>query len=457
VASLPITANNTSKAAVPTATGTDATAVGFGATASGTNSVALGAGSSDGGQANVVSVGAVGAERKVVNVAAGSVTATSTDAINGSQLFGLSQSAATALGGGTKVNPDGTISAPSYSVGGASYNNVGGAVTALDTAVSGLQGQVASLPIAANNTSKAAVPMATGSDATAVGFGAMSSGTNSVALGAGSTDGGLANVVSVGSVGTERRVTNVASGTLSATSTDAVNGSQLNTTNQQVAALDHKGVQYNTGAGGKTTSEISLNSDAGGPVVIHNLAAGVAPTDAANVAQVQRVEQIANSAVQYAKNADGTRANAVSLGGGTAGAPVSLQNVAAGVNATDAVNLAQLQGQSASTLASANAYTDTRVNNLAAFASQGIKEAKQLAISGTALALAGTGLRYDDRPGKTSIAGATSLYKGEVGLAFGIGHTSSDHMWKTNLSINGTPFGDKPEIGIVAGASFSFN
>jgi trimeric autotransporter adhesin len=441
--------------AVASATG--AVALGQGATATGTNSVALGAGSTDGGQANVVSVGAVGAERKIVNVAPGTVAATSTDAINGSQLYGTANSVATALGGGSKVNPDGTISAPSYGVGGNTYTNVGGAVAALDTAVTGLQGQVASMPIQGNNTSKLAGPSATGVDATAVGFGSTATGANSVALGAGSTDGGVANVVSVGAVGAERKVVNVAAGAVTAASTDAVNGSQLFQTNQQVAALDRKGVQYATTPSGSTKSEINLQSDAGGPVVIHNLAAGVAPTDAANVAQVKAVEDIANNAVQYVKNADGSKSNAISLNGGTAANPVSIQNVAAGVNATDAVNLAQLQSVSSSTLATANSYTDKKISNLQAFTEQGLKDAKQLAISGTALALAASGLRYDDRPGKTSIAGATAIYKGTTGMAFGLGHTSANSNWRYNLSVNGTPFAEKPEIGVVVGASFTFN
>jgi autotransporter adhesin len=83
------------------------------------------------------------------NVAAGVVSATSKDAINGSQLFGSAQSVADALGGGSAVDSSGQISKPSYSVGGASYNNVGSAITALDnrfdgidTSISKLQGQI---------------------------------------------------------------------------------------------------------------------------------------------------------------------------------------------------------------------------------------------------------------------------------------------------------------------------
>lgn len=67
--------------------------------------------------------------------------------------------------------------------------------------------------------------IATATASTAIGEGAQASGTNSVALGANSTDGGQANVVSVGSRSQARRLTNIAAGIEAA---DAVNLGQLN-------------------------------------------------------------------------------------------------------------------------------------------------------------------------------------------------------------------------------------
>ncbi len=68
--------------------------MGDGATSTGTNSVALGAGSTDGGKANTVSVGAPGSERTITNVAAGAVAKGSTDAINGDQFYTATQKVA---------------------------------------------------------------------------------------------------------------------------------------------------------------------------------------------------------------------------------------------------------------------------------------------------------------------------------------------------------------------------
>ncbi|ENW94659.1 ESPR-type extended signal peptide-containing protein, partial [Acinetobacter dispersus] len=84
---------------------------------------------------NNVKVGDVtidGTTGKISGVAAGDVNPDSTDAINGSQLANNAQSVADALGGGSTVNPDGTVSQPNYSVNGNEINNVGDAITALD-------------------------------------------------------------------------------------------------------------------------------------------------------------------------------------------------------------------------------------------------------------------------------------------------------------------------------------
>ncbi|WP_373777141.1 beta strand repeat-containing protein, partial [Glaesserella sp.] len=77
----------------------------------------------------------------ISNVTNATVNATSKDAVNGSQLYALANSTAAALGGGSSVNSDGTVTAPSFSITDptsntvTNYNNVGGALTALNTAI----------------------------------------------------------------------------------------------------------------------------------------------------------------------------------------------------------------------------------------------------------------------------------------------------------------------------------
>ena len=69
---------------------------------------------------------------RLTNIAEGNVAAGSTDAVNGAQLRRATDGTAAALGGGATANPDGSISAPAYKVGGGSFNNVGDALTNLD-------------------------------------------------------------------------------------------------------------------------------------------------------------------------------------------------------------------------------------------------------------------------------------------------------------------------------------
>jgi trimeric autotransporter adhesin len=78
--------------------------------------------------------------RTLTGVTAGSVSSTSTDAVNGAQLYGVSESVAKAIGGNAAVNADGTLSAPSFTVG----DGNGGTVTvnSLGDAISNVDGRV---------------------------------------------------------------------------------------------------------------------------------------------------------------------------------------------------------------------------------------------------------------------------------------------------------------------------
>ena len=71
---------------------------------------------------------APGAAQNLTNVANGAVTGASTDAINGSQLFASNATVSNFLGGGANVT---TGTAPTYTIGGTAYNNVGSALAAI--------------------------------------------------------------------------------------------------------------------------------------------------------------------------------------------------------------------------------------------------------------------------------------------------------------------------------------
>jgi len=160
---------------------------------------------------STVSVGAVGAERTITNVAAGRISGTSTDAINGSQLFATNQTLEQL--GSQIINLANTI------------NNFppGGGTTTNNTYQTSTNNTSSASATGDNSTAAGAGSTASGNNSTAVGAGSSASGDNSVAIGAGSVANNN-NTVSVGSAGHERTVTNVANGV---NPTDAVNVGQL--------------------------------------------------------------------------------------------------------------------------------------------------------------------------------------------------------------------------------------
>lgn len=473
----------------------------------------------------VVSVGAAGAERQIVNVAPGAITATSTDAVNGSQLYQVA-STVSALGGSitTIVN---NAQTHYYSVndGGtqqANYNNAGAS--------------------GANSIAAGPGASASANNSVAVGANASATTSNSVALGNGSTttaatptasvtiQGQTYNfaganpvgVVSVGSAGAERQVQNVAAGQLSATSTDAVNGSQLYATNQainniqagggikyfhansqaadsqaagaesvaigpQAIALGASAIATGNGAQANGAGSIALGASAiatssngvalgngatadragmngqkelfsnvsvlstqGGVSVgsagnerqITNVAGGTQATDAVNVRQLQAVQQ---SAVRYDTNVDGSvNYNSVTMGNGSSTGAVTVHNVAPGVAPTDAVNVQQLNQSSAANMA----YTDARVNALGS----DIRAVARNAYAGTAAAMA-VQMPGSYVPGKTVMRVGYGTFKGESAVGVSFRRTAENNGW----SLTGGVGVSRAGAAATVGAEWVFN
>ncbi|WP_051453750.1 YadA-like family protein [Paraburkholderia caribensis] len=245
VNNIPTTANlkyfhANSTLADSTVTGLNSVAAGPAATASASNSVALGA-NSVADRANTVSVGSSTAQRQIVNLAAGTAN---TDAVNVSQLKGVT----TALGGGAAVNADGSVKAPSYTVYGNTFSNVGDALANISDSTGNLVENVkyikfgSSDALAANATGTDTFALggnayATSDGALAVGTGARAMAQNAVAVGYGSA-ATVANTFAVGSVGAERRIVNVADGV---GNSDVATVGQMNASDSalqaQIAAL----------------------------------------------------------------------------------------------------------------------------------------------------------------------------------------------------------------------------
>ncbi len=270
---------------------------------------------------------------KLTNLARGAVSATSTDAVNGSQLYDTNQDVLRM--GDTVTNMSGTLTNLGDTVTnlGDTLTNLGGSLTNLTgdtsqtyTDANGLgiryartnergltpldayaQG-VGSTALGYNARSTADNALALGRDAQASHAGSVALGANAVANGAtlaaaayrsgAAAVAGAAPVgeVSIGSAGAERRLTNLAAG---ATDTDAVNVSQLKSVADNVGSLGDRAVAYDGKAGDPKTlitlaGSTSTDGGATGGTRLTNLARGTVSatsTDAVNGSQLHATNQ----------------------------------------------------------------------------------------------------------------------------------------------------------------------
>ncbi|EIN0010795.1 trimeric autotransporter adhesin SadA [Salmonella enterica] len=278
-----------------TASGDDSAAFGNGAQAIGTNSVALGTGSTA-LEDNSVAVGNSTTQRQITYVAKGDINANSTDAVTGAQIYSLSQSVADRLGGGASVNSDGTVNAPLYKVGTGIYNNVGSALSALNTSITNTEASVAGL-------------------------------AEDALLWDGNTSAFSAN-----HSGSDSKITNLAAGTLAADSTDAVNGSQLFDTNEKVDQ-NTADITTNTDSINQNTTDIAANTAS----INQNT------TDIAT--NTTNINSLSNSVTTLTDDALLWDAASGAFNANHSGSDSKITNLAAGTlaaDSTDAVNGSQL-------------------------------------------------------------------------------------------------------------------
>ncbi|MDO4878787.1 MAG: hypothetical protein Q3966_05760, partial [Neisseria sp.] len=321
--------------------------------------------------------GSTSTATKLTNVAPAVLSATSKDAVNGSQLYAANVKVADALGGNSTVDAQGNLTAPQYNlVDGKpsegkplkTYNNVGDALTALNTAVTA--------PLTFGGDSGTAFERKLGSKVNVQG-----GVTDATKLSSGNI-----GVVSNGTDTLDVKLAKELSGLTSAQFTDAA-GNKTD--------IGGNGVTVTPVASGKQPVKLTADGLDNGGNKITNVAAGTAATDGVNVSQLQSAQAKAttkvaagqnivvsptvngdgsttytvatardlnvdsvtagntvlnNSGVKVGSNvaltSDGLKAGdvVVSTNGINAGNK-KITNVAAGVNDTDAVNLGQLKQQ----------------------------------------------------------------------------------------------------------------
>ncbi|EFH6711850.1 adhesin [Escherichia coli] len=356
------------------ANGNDSVAIGVGAAAATDNSVAIGAGSTT-NASNTVSVGNSTTKRKIANMAAGAISSTSTDAINGSQLYTISDSVAKRLGGGATVGNDGSISAVSYALKSGIYNNVGDALSGIDNNT--LQWNKTAGAFSANHGANATNKI------TNVAKGTVSATSTDVVNGSQLYDlqqdallwNGTAFSAAHGSEATSK-ITNVEDGTISDTSKDAVNGSQLKETKDDVAtntaniADNTADIATNTANIADNTADISTNTTdiATNTANIADNTADIATnttdiaTNTANIADntadiATNTTDIATNTANIADNTADIATNTTDIATNTANIADNTADIA--TNTTDiATNTADI-ATNASSITTLNADVDT--------------------------------------------------------------------------------------------------
>lgn len=357
-------------------TGDNSLALGSNTNANGINSVALGA-DSIADQDNSVSVGSSSLQRKIVNVKNGAIKADSHDAINGSQLYGVADSFTSYLGGGADISDTGVLSGPTYTIGGTDYTNVGDALAAINTSFSTSLGDallwdatagkfsakhgINNAPSVITDVANGAVSStssdaingsqlygvsdyiadALGGNAVVNTDGSITTPTYAIAGGSYNNVGDALEAIDTtlddallwdttanggngafsaahGKDKTASVITNVANGAVSATSSDAINGSQLYSTNKYIA--DALGGDAEVNADGTITAPTYT----------------IANTDYNNVGEA--LDALDNNALLWDEDAGAYNAS-------HDGNASKITNVAAGdlsTTSTDAVNGSQL-------------------------------------------------------------------------------------------------------------------
>lgn len=289
---------------------TDGVALGYAASASAQGAVALGV-RSVATEANTVSVGSASVRRRIVNVADARITASSTDAVTGKQLHAMNERVdgmikQDSAGGvvriansntGTEVSMRNAVLA-TRKVSGVSD----GALTTTSTdAVNGRQlnttnGNVTKAQTAAD-AAKADASKALAQVTTVTGLIGQASSTSSVRLGE-KNSGTSLDVRN--SANANRKVTGVADATLSTSSTEAVTGRQLNTTNENVAKAQTAAGEAKSDASKALTQVVTLGGLVGQVSATGNLRLGEK-----NSGTVLDVRNSANADRKLAGVADG--------------------------------------------------------------------------------------------------------------------------------------------------------
>ncbi|KVZ71802.1 hypothetical protein WL21_07605 [Burkholderia ubonensis] len=430
--------------------------------------------------------------RTLKGIANGAVNAASSEAVNGSQLHGTAASVAAALGGGATVNADGSIAAPTYKVDGKTMKDVGSAITSIDDSLTTLDGRVTrnetsieqmhqdlssgAVGLVQHDASTNSVTVARGIGGSVVDFtGAEGNRVlTGLANGKGDRDAvTIAQLRAVGLVDPEGRMVgaltyddielkratlggtsgtvlaNVANGSISAGSMDAVNGSQLYAIQQefenrhnglidridvveqavangtggngsgniggdgsQATGDNSTGLGQNANASGSGSAAIGQDSNASGS---NSTAVGQGSSASGEnaIALGQGSTASGKDAVALGQNSVADRENSVSVG--SVGNERQITNVEDGTAPTDAVNVRQM-------------------NSALGSLRSDVEDYRRDSNAGTASAVAIANLPQAALPGESMVSVAGGTYAGQSAVAFGLSTATRNGKWVAKAS-----------------------
>ncbi|WP_273720146.1 Vomp family autotransporter [Bartonella sp. ML71XJBT] len=361
----------------------------------------------------------------------GDISADSTDAINGSQLYSISNQLAAYFGGGAKYE-NGQWTAPQFKI--VQVNADGTTVEKTHNNVADALGDVNQNMSNINNRIDDVINKG---DSDALKW---------------NKEKGAYDATHDG---TPSKIINVADGKIAKGSKDAVNGGQLWQTNERVAKVENRvtDVENHVTIIDKKVDNISNTIEDIGDTIT-NINVRVDNID-------DKVNNIAEDAVRYDRDENGKKTNKITLKGGDPSEPVMIDNVADGrieKGSKEAINGGQLHDytkeQMKIVLDESKKYTDQRVNNIVIDAiddavdkskhytdmkfnalNYSIEGARKEARQAAAIGLAVANLRYNETPGKLSIGFGSGLWRSQSAFAFGAGYTSEKGDIRSNVSV----------------------
>lgn len=399
---------------------------------------------------------------RLSNVAQGVISNTSTDVINGSQVYDVADSIKSVLGGNAALNTNGTISMSN--IGGTGKSTVDEAIRAVNTsatnainnAVFGVKdqkGQTITAPL--NNTVQIVggasdIQSASSSNVKTE----VKSGKLELQIVDAPTFNGAVTAQSFNTSGSHKVVMSGAMGTITGLSNTTLGASDFGQAGRAATEEQLALIQQSLNQMGGGWSAIAAQTGSGkvtGNAIVPIVAGSTVTYTAGNNIHITQNGSnftiATNDEIVYEKVSIANGGPTLSSSGINAGGKV-VSNVGAGVRENDAVNVGQLNS-------AINNLTQSmhNVNQAVSQVYAKTDEIRKDANAGVAGAIAAASLPQVGNAGASMVSAAGGSFKGQSALAIGFSRSSENGHWVTKANASTNTRGD---IGIGAGVGYQW-